>query len=906
MAEERNENFKLVTGERLNAWEGPYASVSAAIAAVPVAVRGNGLTVLIGSEASGYVEYWWQSGTADADLVVKASGEGGGTGVVDQEYDPASPNAVSSAAIAPVVTQLSSDISSVSEAQTVQAETIATVSTEVEATKTRLNDTETTLSQLVLAMDTTPLSLNVSNNTTTWSVSNGRNRSITLPNASVTVNLTNFIDGSEASLLVKQGTTGGMNVTLQMVGVSIAYLGDRNTPSALADSESLYILRRRGSIIYVEIKVLFSTVVVPPVDPPDEEEETAQNPLVGYATQGGGTTGGNSGSTVTVTTFAALKDELQNKGTGAKIVKISGTIEGDGAYIRVRANKTIIGLPGSVVNNTSFYINNQNGDAYNIIIQNVKINVIAGGDGVQCRQGAHHIWIDHCELNLEAAPDGGIDITDGCDYVTVSWCKLVGSDKGMLISSDAVDAVQKQRVTVHHCYFLNVFDREPACFYSIVHLYNNYHNRTNTAAQDYATGSREDALVRVERSYYRNLPGRPLDDLRTNGIFANTVSTNRFVNCGANRIGNALDSSYVPTYTYTMDPVDDVPDIVSAGAGQTLLNPTGSTTGTSSGGGSGGGSTDYGANPVVIGYGTQDAAGAPTGGTGGTTTTVTNYAELKAQCEDSTTRIIKVSGTISSGVNNAIIQVNSNKTIVGNTGSSLVGIALHVAGTDGTNTWKSNVIFQNLKITGVTAAGVDAMRLYMAQRVWIDHCEFSGNTGGDVPLEIIFRSSNITVSYCKFVDTNYALGIGSDEARTADRTYFNITVHHCHFLNCTQRAPRVYFGKVHLFNNFYQWNKAGSNNIYGIAVSFESTVKIEANYFEDLLNDPISTNTTATAWENLNNTFDNCGANSLAATPVSSSISVPYSYSTQLQNSAQARAEVIKSAGGAGATLVRS
>jgi len=57
---------------------GPYADLATAKSEIGVSLRYLGLTV--GIETGGTVEeYWWESGTADGDLVAKGGGGGGGT-----------------------------------------------------------------------------------------------------------------------------------------------------------------------------------------------------------------------------------------------------------------------------------------------------------------------------------------------------------------------------------------------------------------------------------------------------------------------------------------------------------------------------------------------------------------------------------------------------------------------------------------------------------------------------------------------------------------------------------------------------------------------------------------------------------------------------------------------------------
>jgi len=70
-----NDNIDLRANKRLDSREGPYANTAAAIAAIPEIFRVKSLTVYI-ENGSDIDEYWWESGTADVDLVAKTSGAG--------------------------------------------------------------------------------------------------------------------------------------------------------------------------------------------------------------------------------------------------------------------------------------------------------------------------------------------------------------------------------------------------------------------------------------------------------------------------------------------------------------------------------------------------------------------------------------------------------------------------------------------------------------------------------------------------------------------------------------------------------------------------------------------------------------------------------------------------------------
>lgn len=56
---------------------GPYATVAAALAAIPAALRYVGMTVTI-ITGNTPAEYWFSGGTGDANLIPKSSGGGGG------------------------------------------------------------------------------------------------------------------------------------------------------------------------------------------------------------------------------------------------------------------------------------------------------------------------------------------------------------------------------------------------------------------------------------------------------------------------------------------------------------------------------------------------------------------------------------------------------------------------------------------------------------------------------------------------------------------------------------------------------------------------------------------------------------------------------------------------------------
>lgn len=74
------------------------------------------------------------------------------------------------------------------------------------------------------------------------------------------------------------------------------------------------------------------------------------NKPLGWATVDGSITGSNDQNAVTVTTLSELKNQF--KGTDKKTIYIKGEIEFTGSLsIKDTQNKTVYGLPGSVLTN---------------------------------------------------------------------------------------------------------------------------------------------------------------------------------------------------------------------------------------------------------------------------------------------------------------------------------------------------------------------------------------------------------------------------------------------------------------------------------------------------------------------------------------------------------------------------
>ncbi|GAB2483820.1 pectate lyase family protein [Nocardiopsis aegyptia] len=201
------------------------------------------------------------------------------------------------------------------------------------------------------------------------------------------------------------------------------------------------------------------------------------------------------------------------------------------------------------------------------------------------------------------------------------------------------------------------------------------------------------------------------------------------------------------------------------------------------------------------------------------------------------------------------VKVGSNTTVVG-TGedAGLTGVALQVHDVE-------NVILRNLSFsdaydcfpgwdpkdgnTGNWNSEYDNIELSGATNVWVDHSTFDDgdNPGSELPeyfggkyevhdglLDIARESDLVTVSYNHFVERDKAMIVGNSDSRTTDRGHLRVTYHHNHFDGLGQRAPRVRFGQVHVYNNHY--TLAGDHYQYSLGAGKESQLYAENNVFD--------------------------------------------------------------------------
>lgn len=199
------------------------------------------------------------------------------------------------------------------------------------------------------------------------------------------------------------------------------------------------------------------------------------------------------------------------------------------------------------------------------------------------------------------------------------------------------------------------------------------------------------------------------------------------------------------------------------------------------------------------------------------------------------------------------INVGSNTTIIGINGARIEHANLNLANI-------TNVIIRNVEFTDAAdcfpswdptdgAAGnwnslYDLVTLTGATNVWIDHNTFSDGNNHDAEqplyfgrpyqvhdgaLDIIRASDLVTVSANDFYDHDKTTLIGSSDTVGADVGKLRVTLHHNRYGNVGQRAPRVRFGQVDIYNNYYVVTDEESYS-YSLGVGVQSAIYAENNF----------------------------------------------------------------------------
>lgn len=281
------------------------------------------------------------------------------------------------------------------------------------------------------------------------------------------------------------------------------------------------------------------------------------------------------------------------------------------------------------------------------------------------------------------------------------------------------------------------------------------------------------------------------------------------------------------------------------------------------------------ARQVAPADGWASQAGGTLGGSAASTEhiyTVTRRSELLAALANGgdNPKIIKLVGTVDMSEGKpytgkadqaarSAIRLRSNTTLIGSDANAGIVNGTVLVSNVG------QVIIRNLKIvapcdvepiwdptdgsTGNWNAAYDAIGVSGSHHVWIDHVTFT-----DVPLtddflpvengkkkqchdgalDITNASDYVTVSYNVFGQHDKTSLIGGSDSASADEGKLRVTFSNNVFRDVSQRVPRVRFGQVHVFNNYFVGSKSASPYAHSYSVGAGKNAKLLSsnNVFE--------------------------------------------------------------------------
>lgn len=238
----------------------------------------------------------------------------------------------------------------------------------------------------------------------------------------------------------------------------------------------------------------------------------------------------------------------------------------------------------------------------------------------------------------------------------------------------------------------------------------------------------------------------------------------------------------------------------------------------------------------------------PTGGTGGTSVTVTTSSELATYLAKSGKYIIYVKGVIT--VPSMIKVLVKDKTILGLSGSYLYSSDRTASGSGILyfKTGSNNIIMRNMTFKSAGAYdcdGNDNFCIDGTTNIWVDHCDFQDGVDGNFDCKN--ASDYIAVTWCRFHyliaplaggsggsdDHRFSDLFGSSPSATEDAGHLNTTFMYCWWdSGCVERMPRVRYGKIHILNCYY----SSSVTNYCVGAGINSSIYIDNSVFNGVKN----------------------------------------------------------------------
>lgn len=140
----------------------------------------------------------------------------------------------------------------------------------------------------------------------------------------------------------------------------------------------------------------------------------------------------------------------------------------------------------------------------------------------------------------------------------------------------------------------------------------------------------------------------------------------------------------------------------------------------------------------------------------------------------------------------------------------------------------------------------DNVSVNRSTHVWVDHCTFSDGERPDSSLPVYYglpymthdglldikdASDLVTVSYNHFKNHGKTNLVGSSDSNLHDDGKLRVTFHHNFYDNVGERAPRVRYGQVHVYNNYYR-NDGEYPYTYAWGIGMHSRIYAQNNYFD--------------------------------------------------------------------------
>lgn len=322
--------------------------------------------------------------------------------------------------------------------------------------------------------------------------------------------------------------------------------------------------------------------------------------LIGWAAVAGNsvatTTGGGDATPTVVTSLSQLQTAVA--GTAAAVVYVKGVMAH--GWVTVGSNKTIVGLCGAELHGHL-----ELSGSVNVIVRNIKIvgfgvgncaldpaydstvGCSSGDDAISVRNNAHHVWFDHCDI--ADGTDGNLDITNGSNYVTVSWTKFHYTPRTDTSGNDSTGAAGHRysnlvggtdtptqyddantlNVTWHHNWWADyAMERMPRVRFGKNHILNNL---WSSSGNNYCVRAGIQAHILIEGSVFTGVKSphvfNSTADQATAYITADAAKNTYTSTSGTKATGGSGTPFTNPPYAYTMDALGSVESNVRSGAG---------------------------------------------------------------------------------------------------------------------------------------------------------------------------------------------------------------------------------------------------------------------------------------------------------------------------------------------------